>query len=329
MNATMITCPGCGAQILLSEALKEQFRHENEARLKVLASQAEQKARAGFAAEKQFLEGQLVEERRRCREAQQAELELRKEREALETRARELDLEPEAQFALLCWDTLRAAEFRFNEAKLLGHAVGMDVSSLEIAGLISVKQDQVKILSASERRRDVPLTNDQAQQLVFGFVDGSGKKVKKADALKIHPRDPAFRTHLDKAQALALADADAGGGAAGIGSAKSFTLRHSIKTGDATVGLIEALLKAAPPAVRRDNGAVATRFAEFRAWHAILLPVFDIEPPTGPRSRPTRACCSSSPAPAQPATKKRSTSTKGRPKARRTRSSRRNDGVAA
>jgi hypothetical protein len=114
--------------------------------------------------------------------------------------------------------------------------------------------------------------------LLFGFVEG-GKKVKKADALKIHPRDPAFRTHLDKAQALALAYADAGGGAAGIGAAKSFTLRHSIKTGDATVRLIEALLKAAAPAVRRDKGEVATRFAEFRAWHAMLLPVFGIEPP--------------------------------------------------
>lgn len=188
-------------------------------------------------------------------------------------------VEPEAQFALLCWDTLRAAEFRFNEAKLLGHAVGMDVSALEIAGLIAVKQDQVKILSASERRRDAPLTNDQAQQLLFGFVHGAGKKVKKTDALKIHPRDPAFRTHLDKAQALALAFADAGGGASGIGAAKSFALRHSIKAGDPTVQLIDALLKAAPPAVRRDKGEAAAKFAEFRAWHAMLEPLFSILPP--------------------------------------------------
>ena len=188
-------------------------------------------------------------------------------------------VEPEAQFALLCWDTLRAAEFRFNEAKLLGHAVGMDVSALQIAGLILVNGDKVKILSASDRRRDTPLTNDEAQQLLFGFVHGAGKKVKKADALKIHPRDPAFRTHLDKAQALALVYADAGGGAAGIGAAKSFALRHSIKAGDATVRLIEALLKAAPPAVRRDKGEVAVKFAEFRAWHAMLEPLFDVEPP--------------------------------------------------
>jgi hypothetical protein len=93
MNTTMITCPSCGADIPLSEALQEQFRHENEARLKVLAGQAEEKARADFAVETQFLEGQIAEERRKCREAQQAELELRKEREALEARARELDLE--------------------------------------------------------------------------------------------------------------------------------------------------------------------------------------------------------------------------------------------
>ena len=89
----MITCPGCGAEIPLSEALKEQFRHENEHRLKVLAGEAQQKARADFAVEKEFLKTQLAEERRRCREAQQAELELRKERGALEARARELDLE--------------------------------------------------------------------------------------------------------------------------------------------------------------------------------------------------------------------------------------------
>jgi putative DNA methylase len=137
----------------------------------------------------------------------------------------------------------------------------------------------VKILSATERRRDVPLRDDEAQQLLFSFVPGAGKRVKKADALKIHPRDPAFRTHLDKAHALSLAYADAGGGAAGIGAAKSFALKHSIKAGDATMRLIEALLKAAPPAVHRDKGEVATKFAEFRAWHAMLEPLFGIEPP--------------------------------------------------
>ncbi len=188
-------------------------------------------------------------------------------------------VEGEAQFALLCWDTLGAAEFRFNEAKLLGHAVGMDVSALEHAGLITVKADKVTILPAAERRRDAPLKDDEAQQLLFGFVAGKGKRVRKDDALKIHPRDPVFRTHLDRAHALALTYADAGGGNAGIGAAKSFALKHSIKVGDATVHLIEALLKASPRAVRRDKGDVAKRFPEFRAWHAMLEPLFGITPP--------------------------------------------------
>ncbi|MBV8090706.1 MAG: DUF2130 domain-containing protein [Alphaproteobacteria bacterium] len=93
MNATTITCPGCGAEITLSEVLTEQFRHENEARLAALARRAEQQARAEFALEKQLLENRLAEERRKCEEAQQAELALRQEKGRLEDRARGLDLE--------------------------------------------------------------------------------------------------------------------------------------------------------------------------------------------------------------------------------------------
>ena len=93
MNTAIITCPNCATEIPLSEALQEQFRHENEARLAALAGRAEQRAREGYALERQLLEGQLVEERRKRAVAQQAELELRKEKGALEDRARELDLE--------------------------------------------------------------------------------------------------------------------------------------------------------------------------------------------------------------------------------------------
>jgi hypothetical protein len=80
MNTAIITCPNCGTDIALSQALQEQFRHENEARLAALAGQAEEKARAGFALERQLFEGQLAEERRKREVAQRAELELRKER---------------------------------------------------------------------------------------------------------------------------------------------------------------------------------------------------------------------------------------------------------
>ncbi len=197
-------------------------------------------------------------------------------------------VEPEAQFALLCWDTLQAAEFRFNEAKLLGNAVGMDVAALEQAGLITTKADKVTILSAADRRRATPLREEEAQQLLFGPLPGAGKKAKKADALKIHPRDPAFRTHLDKAQALALAYADAGGGAGGIGAARALALRHGIKAGDATVRLIEALVRAAPPAVRRPQTAAGAKFPEFRAWYALLLPLFGITPPDWSEKTPAQ-----------------------------------------
>jgi hypothetical protein len=93
MNTAMITCPNCGTEIALSQALQEQFRHENEARLAALTGQAEEKARADFALERQLLEEQLAGERKKRELAQQAELGLRKEKGALEDRARELDLE--------------------------------------------------------------------------------------------------------------------------------------------------------------------------------------------------------------------------------------------
>jgi hypothetical protein len=144
------------------------------------------------------------------------------------------DVEPEARFALLCWDVLRAAEFRFNEAKLLGHAVGMDVAALEQAGLIAVKQDKVRLLSARERRRDKPLSQEEAAQTLFGWLPGEKKKhVKKKDAVKVHPRDPQFRTKIDLIHGLALEYLDAGGGRAGIGAAKGLALRHGVKAGDA------------------------------------------------------------------------------------------------
>jgi hypothetical protein len=93
MNPATIVCPNCRTEIALSEALAEQFRTENEARLRALAGQAEQKARADFALERQDLAEQLADERKKREVAQKAELELRKEKGALEERARDLDLE--------------------------------------------------------------------------------------------------------------------------------------------------------------------------------------------------------------------------------------------
>ena len=189
-------------------------------------------------------------------------------------------VEPEAQFALLCWDVLGAAEFRFNEAKLLGHAVGRDVSELEVAGLVRKSGDKIAMLSAKERRRSKPLEPDEIEELEFG-LEAAKKRRRKKDALKVHPNDPQFRTAIDGCHALALRYIEAGGGAPGIGSARALARQQQWGRDSAVARLMEALTLAAPPAVRHERGAksAAAKFPEFRAWHALLQPLFEMKPP--------------------------------------------------
>lgn len=174
-------------------------------------------------------------------------------------------VEAEGRFALLCWDVLGAAEFRFNEAKLLGHAVGMDVSQLVAAGLVSRTSDKIKILSATDRRR--------------------GKAIEDAEDAgnggRVHPNDVAFRTVLDGCHALALRYSEAGGGAAGVGAARSLARQQGWDKDSPVARLLAALVQAAPSAVRIERGktSAAAKFPEFRAWHALLLPLFGMPAP--------------------------------------------------
>ena len=186
-------------------------------------------------------------------------------------------IDAEGRFALLCWDVLGAAQFRFNEAKLLGNAVGMDVAQLEAAGLVSKAADKVTMLPASARRRDKSLEPDEIETL-FGPMP-SGKRVKKKDVLKIHPNDPAFRTPLDAAHALALRYVEAGMGDGGIGSAKGLALQQGWSKDSTVAQLIEALVQAAPQAVRIGTTEMGKKYPEFRAWHALLNPLFGITAP--------------------------------------------------
>jgi adenine-specific DNA methylase len=135
-------------------------------------------------------------------------------------------VEPEGRFALLCWDVLGAAEFRFNEARLLGHAVGMDVDTLVAAGLVSKSGDKIQMIPAKERRRKEALKPDAVTETLFGPVP-VGKRRKKSDILQIHPNDPRFRTAIDACDALALRYLEAGGGKSGIGSAKALVLQQA------------------------------------------------------------------------------------------------------
>jgi hypothetical protein len=104
----LITCPDCGAEIELTEALATSLHADLEAahqaqlaqlqtqlrrEAQSLAARAEAKAREDAAIQKKMLERELADERERCKAAQEAELDLRKEKNALERRARELDLE--------------------------------------------------------------------------------------------------------------------------------------------------------------------------------------------------------------------------------------------
>ena len=112
MTDAPITCPNCGAEFELTEALaaplqakleaahraeltqlQTQLRAEFEEHIKVLVSQAERKAREDAALAQHLLEHELADERQRRQAAQQAELELRKTKTQLENRARELDLD--------------------------------------------------------------------------------------------------------------------------------------------------------------------------------------------------------------------------------------------
>jgi adenine-specific DNA methylase len=188
-------------------------------------------------------------------------------------------VEAEGKFALLCWDVLGAAEFRFNEATLLGKAVGMDVDSLIAAGLVTKSGDKIKVVPVKERRRDRALEPEEVDLVGAPLA---GRRRKKSDVLKIHPNDPSFRTALDACHALALRYMEADGGAGGIGNARELVRRQNWQKGSSVARLMEALVHAAPEAVRHDDGkktSAASMFPEFRAWHALLQPLFGLEPP--------------------------------------------------
>jgi putative DNA methylase len=189
-------------------------------------------------------------------------------------------VEPEGRFALLCWDVMAAAEFRFNEARLLGHAAGMDVDRLIRAGLVSKKGDKIFMIPAKDRRRSNALKREEIVVDLFGEVPQK-KRRSKAEILQIHPNDPTFRTSIDACQALALRYLEARGGSAGIGSALALVRQQGWGTESSVARLMEALTKAAPRALRKESGqnSPAAKFPEFRAWHALLEPLFGISPP--------------------------------------------------
>ena len=188
-------------------------------------------------------------------------------------------VDAESRFMLLCWDVLGAAEFRFNEAMLLGRSVGMDVGRLKETGLVLSTGDKVKLLPAKERRREKPVRTQEDQLELLALPKKGRAKISR----KVHPNDEFFVSAIDMCHALALRYAENGGGQAGIGACKGMALQQGWNAESPCANLMEALVKAAPQGVRfagkGKKKTMADEFPEFRAWHAMLKPIFGITPP--------------------------------------------------
>jgi hypothetical protein len=146
------------------------------------------------------------------------------------------------------------------------------VSQLAAAGLVTRSSDKVTILSARDRRRDRAIED----------VEDAGK------GGKVHPNDVSFKTALDGCHALALRYAEAGGANAGIGAARSLAKQQGWDKDSAVAKLMSALVQAAPSAVRVEHGktSAAAQFPEFRAWHALMSPLFGIPAPDWTEKQP-------------------------------------------
>lgn len=197
-------------------------------------------------------------------------------------------VDAESRFVLLCWDVLGAQEFRFNEAMLLGRSAGMDVESLIRAGLVRKSGEKVVLLSARERRRREPVRS-MAEQLEFLEASRRGRR---KSTRQVHPNDEVFSSAIDMCHALALRYLEAGGGETGIGAARGVALQQGWGADSPCARLMEALVLAAPEAVRfpgkKGKRTAADDFPEFRAWHAMLKPLFGIEPPEWKEPRESR-----------------------------------------
>lgn len=101
MNETTITCPKCGAEIPLTQAVTHRLREQLEADFqrqlarerKKLQADAAHAAEEKLAVELKDLRNQLAEREAKLKEAQEAELQLRKEKRALEDARKNLELE--------------------------------------------------------------------------------------------------------------------------------------------------------------------------------------------------------------------------------------------
>ncbi len=135
---------------------------------------------------------------------------------------RQAQLDPLTDFVLIAWDTFRAVEFPFDEARRLALAVGgLDVDELVRARILEKKSGTVVLLPPAKRVR----RNAEAEATLPGLhVDATG-----------------FPVVLDAVHTMMyLADVD------GLVAAKVFIDRHGLTVDDRFLAALQGLVNAIP-----------------------------------------------------------------------------------
>lgn len=141
-------------------------------------------------------------------------------RQRMRLAGREVDFDPFTDFAIAAWDTFRARQFPYDDARRLALAAGgLDLSELERAKLIRAKLGTVTLLPPRQRlRRD-------------GDKDLSGVNRSRA----------AFAVAVDAVHtALYIADLD------GLGAAKHWLDQRGLTNNSRFTACLQALVRAIP-----------------------------------------------------------------------------------
>ena len=146
---------------------------------------------------------------------------------------RQATLDPMTDFALIAWDTFKAAEFPFDEARRLALAVGgLDVDELVRAKILEKKSGTVVLLSPAKRIRR--------------------KAESEATLPGIHAEATRFPVVLDAVHTVMyLADVD------GLPAAKALIDRAGLGTDGRFLAALQGLVNAIPRTKLRDEWARA------------------------------------------------------------------------
>ena len=173
MSSTSIVCPHCGKEIELSQALthsieerlSRQLEENYRKRLQEAETQVREKALGELTPALEELKSQLLEKEKKLKESANAELQLRKEKEALLERASQLDLEvarkveQEREKIALAVEARKEQEYRLKEADR-----GRQVKDLQGEVETLKKQEELLRKQASEAEERIRQKVAQAER---------------------------------------------------------------------------------------------------------------------------------------------------------------------